>query len=94
MDAVALREVPRLSRRIDLLSALANVAVLLGLLGTVSGMIAAFAAVANLPPAEKSDRVGILYRRGLECHRFRTIGFDCPFLLLGWVKLLVPVRDR
>ncbi|HMN67310.1 MAG TPA: MotA/TolQ/ExbB proton channel family protein [Bdellovibrionales bacterium] len=54
MDAVALREVPRLSRRIDLLSALANVAVLLGLLGTVSGMIAAFAAVANLPPAEKA----------------------------------------
>ena len=54
MDAVALREIPRLSRRIDLLSALANVAVLLGLLGTVSGMIAAFSAVANLPPADKA----------------------------------------
>lgn len=55
MDAVALREIPRLSRWIDMLSALANVAVLLGLLGTVSGMIAAFAAVANLPPAEKAQ---------------------------------------
>lgn len=54
MDAVALREIPRLSRRIDMLSALANVAVLLGLLGTVVGMIAAFAAVANLPPADKA----------------------------------------
>lgn len=54
MDAVALREIPRLSRRIDMLSALANVAVLLGLLGTVTGMIAAFAAVANLPPADKA----------------------------------------
>jgi biopolymer transport protein ExbB len=54
MDAVALREIPRLSRHIDTLSALANVAVLLGLLGTVTGMIAAFGAVANLPPAEKA----------------------------------------
>ncbi len=54
MDAVALREIPRLSRRVDMLSALANVAVLLGLLGTVTGMIAAFAAVADLPPAEKA----------------------------------------
>lgn len=54
MDAVALREIPRLGRRIDLLSALANVAVLLGLLGTVSGMIAAFSAVGNLPPADKA----------------------------------------
>jgi biopolymer transport protein ExbB/TolQ len=55
MDAVALREIPRLSRRIDVLSALANVAVLLGLLGTVTGMITAFAAVSKLPPAEKAQ---------------------------------------
>ena len=55
MDAVALREVPRLSRRIDMLSALANVAVLLGLLGTITGMIAGFSAVGNLPPAEKAQ---------------------------------------
>lgn len=54
MDAVALREVPRLSRWIDALSGLANVAVLLGLVGTVSGMIGAFGAVGNLPPAEKA----------------------------------------
>lgn len=54
MDAVALREVPRLSRWIDTLSGLANVAVLLGLVGTVSGMIGAFGAVGNLPPAEKA----------------------------------------
>ncbi len=54
MDAVALREIPRLGRRIDLLSALANVAVLLGLLGTVTGMIGAFRAVGELPPAEKA----------------------------------------
>lgn len=54
MDAAALREIPRLSRRIDLLSTLANIAVLLGLLGTISAMISAFGAVAQMPSAEKT----------------------------------------
>lgn len=54
MDAVALREVPRLERRVGLLATLANVSTLLGLLGTVSGLIGAFAAVANVSPAEKA----------------------------------------
>lgn len=54
MDAVALREVPRLEKRIGLLATLSNIATLLGLLGTVSGLIGAFAAVANVAPAEKA----------------------------------------
>lgn len=54
MDAVALREVPRLEKRIGLLATLANVSTLLGLLGTVSGLIGAFAAVANVSPADKA----------------------------------------
>ncbi|MEO0335218.1 MAG: MotA/TolQ/ExbB proton channel family protein [Pseudomonadota bacterium] len=54
MDAVALREVPRLEKRIGLLATVSNIATLLGLLGTVSGLIGAFAAVANVAPAEKA----------------------------------------
>lgn len=54
MDAVALREIPRLEKRIGLLATLSNIATLLGLLGTVSGLIGAFAAVANVAPAEKA----------------------------------------
>ena len=54
MDAVALREVPRLEKRIGLLATLSNIATLLGLLGTVVGLIGAFAAVANVAPAEKA----------------------------------------
>lgn len=54
MDAVALREVPRLERRIGLLATLSNMATLLGLLGTVAGLIGAFSAVANVAPAEKA----------------------------------------
>lgn len=54
MDAVALREVPRLEKRIGLLATTSNIATLLGLLGTVTGLIGAFAAVANVAPAEKA----------------------------------------
>jgi len=55
MDAVALREVPRVEKRIGLLATVANVATLLGLLGTVSGMIGAFGGVANAAPSEKAS---------------------------------------
>ncbi len=54
MDAVALREIPRIEKRIGLLATLSNIATLLGLLGTVTGLIGAFAATANAAPAEKA----------------------------------------
>jgi len=46
METVLLAEAPRLERSLSLLSALASVAPLLGLLGTVSGMIATFDTIA------------------------------------------------
>jgi biopolymer transport protein ExbB len=88
MDATALREIPRLSRRIDLLSALANVAVLLGLLGTVSGMIAAFAAVANLPPADKAKVLSSSISEALNATGFgllvSIVLFFCWGFLSSW----------
>ena len=54
MDAVALREIPLVEKRIGLLATLSNIATLLGLLGTVAGLIGAFGAVANVAPAEKA----------------------------------------
>jgi len=45
---------PRLQKRTQYLATLANVATLLGLLGTIIGLIAAFTAVANADPAQKA----------------------------------------
>lgn len=42
MDEAALRELPRIEKRTGYLAMLANVATLLGLLGTIKGMIASF----------------------------------------------------
>ncbi len=85
MDAVALREIPRLSRRIDLLSALANVAVLMGLLGTVNGMIAAFGAVAKLPPAEKAQVLAGSISEALNATGFGLLVSIVLFAAWGWL---------
>ncbi|HEY0721949.1 MAG TPA: MotA/TolQ/ExbB proton channel family protein [Gammaproteobacteria bacterium] len=47
--------VPRLEKRTHYLATLANLATLLGLLGTIVGLIQAFTAVANADPAQKAD---------------------------------------
>ncbi len=54
-DAVFLTESPRLSRTTPLLSTIANLATLTGLLGTVYGLIMSFDAVANVPAAQRAQ---------------------------------------
>jgi biopolymer transport protein ExbB len=50
LDAATLEVLPKLERRIPYLSLIANIATLMGLLGTISGLIAAFNAVSNADP--------------------------------------------
>ena len=47
--------VPQLEKRTAYVALLANISTLLGLLGTIVGLIDAFTAVASAAPAEKSD---------------------------------------
>jgi biopolymer transport protein ExbB len=53
VDEVALEILPKLQKRTNYLQVIANVATLLGLLGTILGIIMAFDAVANVEPAMK-----------------------------------------
>ncbi len=55
MDEVLIEENAHLDRRVGFLSMLGNVATLTGLLGTITGMIKSFAAVAFANPAEKAS---------------------------------------
>jgi len=55
MEESLMEAVPRLEKRTPYLAILANVATLLGLLGTIIGLIDAFSAVANADPAEKGN---------------------------------------
>ncbi|PAV27009.1 outer membrane transport energization protein ExbB [Tamilnaduibacter salinus] len=54
MEEGLMEVLPRLEKRTQYLATLANIATLLGLLGTIIGLIAAFTAVANADPAEKA----------------------------------------
>ena len=56
-DAAALNVLPRLTRRLHYLPMLANVATLIGLLGTIFGLRAAFSSVAIAAAAERSARL-------------------------------------
>ncbi len=56
-DAAALSVLPRLTRRLHYLPMLANVATLVGLLGTIIGLREAFSAVAAAAAAERSARL-------------------------------------
>lgn len=54
MDEVLLEETSRVEKRIGFLAMFANVATLLGLLGTITGLIQSFAGIANANAAEKA----------------------------------------
>lgn len=55
MDESLLEIIPRMEKRTHYLSALANIGMLTGLLGTVIGLISAFASIATANPAEKAS---------------------------------------
>ncbi|NMP30578.1 MotA/TolQ/ExbB proton channel family protein [Thalassotalea sp. M1531] len=55
MEETIMEYMLRLEKRTPFIATLANIATLLGLLGTIMGLIAAFSAVASADPAEKAN---------------------------------------
>jgi biopolymer transport protein ExbB len=55
MEESMMEIIPQLEKRTPYVALLSNIATLLGLLGTIMGLIEAFTAVANADPAEKAD---------------------------------------
>lgn len=55
MEEGLMEVIPRLEKRTHYLATFANIATLLGLLGTIIGLIRAFTAVSAANPAEKAD---------------------------------------
>jgi biopolymer transport protein ExbB len=85
MDEAALRELPKLEHRTPYLALLANLAMLSGLLGTVSGLIVAFGAVANADASSKATMLAKGISEAMNCTAFGLIA--AIVALLGFALL-------
>ena len=81
MEEGVMEAVPRLEKRTNYIATLANIATLLGLLGTIMGLIAAFTAVANADPTEKANLLSQSISVAMNTTAFGLIS-AIPLLLL------------
>lgn len=70
MDSAALRELPKIEKRTPYLAMIGNIAMLLGLLGTISGMIVSFGAVANVEASAKAAELARGISEAMNCTAF------------------------
>ena len=73
MEESMMESIPLLQKRTHYLATFANLATLLGLLGTVSGLIHAFAAVATVNPAEKANLLSASISEAMNCTAFGLV---------------------
>jgi biopolymer transport protein ExbB/TolQ len=81
MEEGLMEIIPRLEKRTHYLATFANISTLLGLLGTVTGLIEAFAAVANADPAQKAELLSASISVAMNCTAF-GLGAAIPMMLI------------
>jgi len=81
MEESVMEIIPQLEKRTPFVGLLANVSTLLGLLGTIVGLIQAFTAVANANPAEKADLLSASISTAMNTTAFGLI-VAIPLLLI------------
>ncbi|MEK6531598.1 MAG: MotA/TolQ/ExbB proton channel family protein [Deltaproteobacteria bacterium] len=80
IDEAVLEVMPSIDKRISYLATLANIATLLGLLGTIQGLIQAFSAVGSAEPSQKAE----LLAKGISVALYTT-----AFGLIVAIPLLI-----
>jgi biopolymer transport protein ExbB len=70
MDEEALRELPKIEKRTGYLAMLGNLATLAGLLGTITGLIKAFASVVGVDPSMKATMLASGISEAMNCTAF------------------------
>lgn len=81
LDQASLSEVPKIEARTGYLAVLSNAATLAALLGTISGLITTFGAVANADPAQKATLLSAGISEAMHCTAF-GLGTAVPLLLV------------
>ncbi len=73
LDEGAMIEVPKIEKRIGYLAVIGNVATLMGLLGTITGLIQSFAGIASSDPATKAATLTKGISEAMNCTAFGLI---------------------
>lgn len=73
IDAASLEVIPKLEKRLNYLAMIANVATLLGLLGTISGLIHSFAAIAVADAAQRQAVLSNGIAEAMNCTAFGLV---------------------
>lgn len=81
MEEGMMEVIPQLEKRTHYLALFSNMSTLLGLLGTIMGLITAFSAVANANPAEKANLLSASISVAMNTTAFGLIS-GIPLLLL------------
>jgi biopolymer transport protein ExbB len=86
MEESLMEVVPKLEKRTHYLATFANLATLLGLLGTVMGLINAFAAVATVNPAEKANLLSASISVAMNCTAFGLMTAVPMLFIHAWLQ--------
>jgi biopolymer transport protein ExbB len=81
MEETMMEIIPELEKRTPYLALFSNIVTLFGLLGTIMGLIQAFAAVATASPAEKAALLAASISEAMNCTAFGLMS-AIPLLLL------------
>lgn len=89
MDASVLRETPRLEGWTSFLAVFGNVSVLIGLFGTIIGLITSFAGVAEADAATKAARLSAGISEALNCTAFGLLVAIIAIVAFGFFQIKI-----
>jgi biopolymer transport protein ExbB len=89
MDAAVLRETPRLEGWTAFLAVFGNVGVLIGLLGTVYGLIQAFGGVAKADQSQRAQMLSAGISEALNCTAFGLLVAIVAIVAYGFFQLRI-----
>ena len=89
MDASVLRETPRLEGWTSFLAVFGNISVLVGLLGTIIGLITAFGGVAEADAATKAARLSKGISEALNCTAFGLLVAIISITAYGFFQIRI-----
>lgn len=86
IDAASLEVIPKMEKRLHYLGLIANLATLLGLLGTINGLIVSFSAVATAEASERQNILSAGIAEALNCTAWGLLVAIVTMILHSWLS--------